>query len=501
MAEIDPLGIDNSAEEYEIDYQSEDSRIISNILRQKQILIIGPEAMLKKKQDLADGSGDISILLDEQIELARRENRKDKIHMLYSNAWNKIEDIRKKNDIVDENLRKCIASKAFPLVFTICTDLLLERLMEEVWGKVRKFNFCDSDSLSQLNEEMKLGKPITKPTICYLYGHLDPARLPSASNIWVKNNDPDDAIERIATLIKMKDGEHKYIFDYINKRMVIAVGCRCDDWRFRFFWYALRGNTLGGKAIKSTVAYTLIPDNVQLTPDERDSSIIDDPLSYYLSQYRDVKMEPNSRMFLKRLNNMLDLSQQDEKAKQKLKETYSELLQEGRVGTPEIFISYASEDLSMAYRIYLRLVKTEHFKVWLDVKELHSGSEYDREIGQALNDCRIFMPLLGEQTAYDLVNGNFTRYYIGTEWENARIKGFRHNDGKSTPDKVTIPVIIGKYNLDPKEYHKVFLEKTGEIDYNTKELKPYSIRSFDQMDDIVADIKRILKTTNNNQNQ
>lgn len=501
MAEIKAFGIDNSAEEYKIEYRSEDSRFISNILQQKHILIVGPEAMLKKTPDLADGSGDINILMDEQIELARRADKKASEQMLYSKAWNKIEEIRKRTDIVDESLRKCIASKVFPLVFTICTDLLLERLMEEVWGKVRTFNFSDSDSLSQLNEEMKSGKPITEPTLCYLYGHLDPSRIPSASNPWVRNDDPDDAIKRIAELIKMKDGEHKNIFEYINKRMIIAVGCRCDDWRFRFFWYALRGDTLGDATTQSTVAYALIPDDVQMTQDERDNTILDDSLSYYLSQSRNVRMEPNSRMFLKRLYNLLDLSQKDEKTKLKLRETYAELFREGRIGVPDIFISYASEDLSMAYRIYLKLIKAGHFKVWLDVKELHSGSEYDREIGRALNECRIFMPLLSEQTAYDLEKGNHNRYYIETEWENARTKGFRRYDGKSALDKVTIPVIIGKYNLDPKEYHKIFLEKTGEVDYNTKELKPYSIRSFDQMDDIVADIKRFLKTTNNNQNQ
>src|SRR3954466_6230002 len=77
-----------------------------------------------------------------------------------------------------------------------------------------------------------------------------------------------------------------------------------------------------------------------------------------------------------------------------------------------IFLSYASQDVTVARRIAdaLRAVGIE---VWFDQSELRGGDAWDRQIRQQIQDCALFIPIISEHTQ------NRPEGYFRLEWDSA----------------------------------------------------------------------------------
>ena len=69
-------------------------------------------------------------------------------------------------------------------------------------------------------------------------------------------------------------------------------------------------------------------------------------------------------------------------------------------------------------QIYGVLVKAG-VPVWFDNAELRGGDQYDKRIGDAIRQCKVFMPILSAQVKGDLVQNRW-RYYKNVEWEAIR---------------------------------------------------------------------------------
>ena len=60
---------------------------------------------------------------------------------------------------------------------------------------------------------------------------------------------------------------------------------------------------------------------------------------------------------------------------------------------PEIFVSYSHADEPFARRLVTDLKKRK-FNVWLDVFDIQSGASWARQIGEALDTCRLMLLIL-----------------------------------------------------------------------------------------------------------
>ncbi len=455
-----------------------DTALIENLLEEDYALIIGSETILEKDAIKTQNTGDsmfrvYNAIADLYSVSSRPNTDKDWQHLIkkrgleniivYENAWESIVD--KESSLFDKelddgfssDLREFLEFKRFKVVITTCLDDLLEVQFRRIWKGVGKeveiYNFMDDQEILRFINSMELVKKNhmieMQPSLIYLFGKIgDKNEMGNKSRDLVFSEDA--AIEAIARYItKPEDNLRSFFDEYLFARPLLAIGCRFDDWRFRFFWYAMRGAV--SEFSKGTVAYTCIEGKNK------------DNLFRYLEQEQ-VYVEPDSRGFLKKMNGLM-----------KDKDTLLAILKYRVKNAKGIFISYASEDFQIAYSWFKYLSEKCHFNVWIDREDLHANDIYTEEIKRNIELCGVFMPILSDQVQKDLVEGNFGRYYINIEWTHAR-------DLK----KCIFPVSVGAYNCK-SDQHKIFKEKTG-IQDNDRHV----VDMYDKRDDIVQSLNKIL---------
>ena len=234
----------------------------------------------------------------------------------------------------------------------------------------------------------------------------------------------------------------KELLKYIqsDNMKILAIGCKYDDWLFRFFWFLLRGSI--NNLSTGQVA-------VEFTKD-------DQKLKNYLEQ-QNVKLFPDARAFMneaaKKINNTLKVETLPRKS-------------------DGIFISYANEDKNVALQLFHKL-NARGYNVWIDEKmtfksDKHNDNQFDIRITNAINSCKIFMPILSSQVKADLERDKTSRYYIKEEWSQAQLRydSDKHinsnNKEKRNPapipqSQIKIqPVVIGRYDIRSKYHRKIF---------------------------------------------
>ena len=155
---------------------------------------------------------------------------------------------------------------------------------------------------------------------------------------------------------------------------------------FRFFWFLLRGRV-------STEA------DGQVAVEIKD----DDNLKLYL-EHEKVKVFANARHFMQEAVSHITIA------------TDINMLPRQENG---VFISYAHEDRYIALPLFERL-HAAGINVWLDEEKLEGGSEYEQRIKNAINSCKVFMPILSSQVKSDLESNNMEERWYSKEWEWAQ---------------------------------------------------------------------------------
>lgn len=326
---------------------------------------------------------------------------------------------------IEPSLMKLLQTRCFRVVITTAIDPYLEIAMEKVWGK-NGFDVIQIENAQQSFRQVIFDEfGVTRPVLCYVFGKAD-AKRPNNRFVLSEN----DAMERISTWFKKYD-TNKFL-DYVKNFQLLSVGSKFDDWMFRFFWYLLRGefgNASGGQQVAVEIK-------------KGDSQLAD-----YLIREK-VKVFPDARLFM---GNALERIQE-----------LSDLRQLPRRDNG-VFISYAHEDRYIALPLFERL-HSAGINVWIDEEKLEGGNEYEKRIRNAINNCKIFMPILSSQVKSDLI-GQTDRWYQ-KEWHWAQI---RHDDESRissegrTQFKV-IPIVVGDYRYN-ENYHqrlpKCILETTA----------------------------------------
>ena len=396
------------------------SRLTNNVIKGNYVLVLGNEAILNKAKTggIADSK--------EFFEKIRRERCHEDDDFDDMSKYDQILEIIKnhtfRSDDVSEELKKILITKCFRIVLTINYDPYVETVMREIWGKdLRVLDiFGEKGSNFDINDIASSDEFFdVKPTLYYVFGKADPARVTKRFSLT-----DNDSIEVIAQWMNSNSRPAR-LMNFLRSKELLAIGCRFNDWYFRFFWYCLRGDV--SRLKYGQVAMTLNCDESTVSPDMS--------LLKYLKNQK-VYTFPNAMEFQEILSSKLMM----------VKGSFEALRNYGGV-----FISYAAEDSAMASLIFSRL-KEHGFNVWIDSSKLFGGSSYDERIAKAIEQCKVFLSILSAQTKNDILSGNRERYYM-KEWE---LVSPNLKDGSTA----LIPIVLDGYETR-SEYHGFFEEKTA----------------------------------------
>lgn len=396
------------------------SLLTDNVVKGNYVLVIGNEAVLDKEK--TEGISDSK----EYFEKIRRERCRKDDDFADMSKYDQILEIMKDHKFdgshFSSNLRNILKTKCFRVVLTTNNDSYVETVMREIWGDdlVVRDIFGDSGSGFDIDNMAKSDEFFdVKPVLYYVFGKADPDK--AAKEFAVSDN---DLIKVIAKW--MNSNTHpKRLMEYLKNKELLAIGCKFSDWYFRFFWYCLREDVSRLKCGK--VAMTLNFEEDATSPDVN--------LGKYLKEQK-VYTFPDAAEFQKILSSRLNV----------VKDSLENIRNYGGV-----FISYASEDSAMAALIFSKL-KEKGINVWMDSSKLFGGSSYDDRIATAIDQCKVFLPLLSRQVKEDIESGNTKRYYL-SEWELA---GQDLRDGKTA----MVPIVLEGYATH-SDYHRYFEEKTA----------------------------------------
>jgi hypothetical protein len=132
-----------------------------------------------------------------------------------------------------------------------------------------------------------------------------------------------------------------------------------------------------------------------------------------------------------------------------------------------VFISYASEDVGAAKRLFAELQGIGGDVAWFDKSALKAGDDWDQHIRSAVQRCSLFLPLLSATTE------RRTEGYFRLEWVEAAERS-RRIQGR----KFIVPIVIdpeyggnlGRYALVPEPF-KAFHYSHAPAGQMTDELK------------------------------
>lgn len=406
---------------------------IEHVFNNEYVLVIGSEVILNKE---IEPTGDVAQYVLHVVNSTLKKNYKDfnELNMLEIDELTGIKkDVIRSllnsdsfsYDIEDMSVEliNFLKTKLFRYVLTTTFDSYLEALMKQIWGKeLRIVNINDDRSMNELRNEITKYRDESiylQPTLFYIFGKA----VKDESKKYVQTD--DDAIQIIDKWIRLR--EEDPVMRFLRSKRLLALGCKFDNWYFRFFWYILRrdkGNENGRKILK--------PGEAAITFLENDRS--DEKLKTYLKR-SEIKVLDDARIFMKRIAQ--DLITAEEKGLMEEK-----IINNRRPGG--IFLSYCSKDVVIASRLFFMLLKNQ-YDVWFDNASLNGGDNYDNKIEEAIASARIFIPILTPHVAKDLTDGKTENYY-NQEWRMASQFG----------DKVIIPLALNGYDLRQPYHTKMF---------------------------------------------
>ena len=416
-----------------------EKELIHEIISGKYVLVLGPDVILKDEYS----NGNSIEYLDELFrnwsyeegkfysdENARKRGIRDfgQKYSCYDN-----DETKELNDI-SPDVEELINKGFFKFIITTAYDEYLECLMKKIYSQdeLKVLNIYSDVDKNVVIREDEYGK--IKPILFYAFGKLN-------SNYDFAYSDTDK-LELLSRWLQ-KTNRWENLFNYLRNKKILAVGCKYDDWFFRFFWYCLRQNIEKGKMCEGDVAISL---NIENSESDR-------KLKEYLECIQ-VKMHGNARDFIKHLNT-------------KLTDEYAyKMISDSMNNRENIFISYATEDFFTVYQICTILLR-EGYNVWMDNEKLRGGDGYEERIKDAISQCKVFLPILSAQVKKDLQNGN-KRYYKDTEWEQIK-------DNKKAK---IIPITIFGFDIrQDRELLPEILKNTSSVDW-TKEGEKHLLNSL-----------------------
>ena len=441
----------------------DEQSFVDGVFNNEYILVVGSGVVLNRAK-FPQTDGDINRYILNEINNDRREERadfvdhKDFTDVIRATPSDKQDPIYslladgidyELSDLSPE-LTQLLRSKLFKFVLTTTIDGYVETLMRDIWGdELRIVNISDNQSLKDFQtalETCRNGNKYEQPTLFYVFGKVVKGREKPKGFM----ETDVDAIRYIEKW--MKDLDNKHIVPFLKKKRMLALGCKFDDWYFRFFWYILtRGfndaEREGAKAIDGSI---LTKDNL--------ASLFnpDDPADQHLKEYlnrRGVFIHEDVWAFMTQIYIMLTSTEEGSPFREMV-------LQKRREG--QIFISYKSSDVLFASELFCKLAREKRLNVWFDNARLNGGDQYEEVIKEAIRKAKIFIPILSPSIIKDLeTKGEQIDTFYSDEWRWA----------SENSQLTVLPVAIGGYNLRSQQhqvFERIVKHQTTGIDMNER---------------------------------
>lgn len=389
-------------------------QFIEDVFNEEYILVVGSEVMMNKE---VEETGDVNKYLLRLVNRSLGQQYKDfnELALHSGQGFDPIRNLLNHKDFtfdpeeVSPELTGLLETKLFPIVLTTTFDGYLETLMRQIWGKcLRVVNIDDMNSLRDLRyaiSEYRSGKPYNEPTLFYIFGKA----AGDESKKYVHTD--DDAIQIIEKWMQLPKEDP--IMNLVRNRKVLALGCKFDNWYFRFFWYILKREI--SKFREGQVAFML-----------DDNNLVDHKLNTFLKQSR-IFRHDDARAFMSEVVEWLCSTADGNPFKELV-------LKKRREGG--VFLSYCSKDVVMVSHLFFMLLK-HGYNVWFDNNSLYGGDNYNQEIEKAIGKAQVFIPILTPHIAKELKDGHFEDRYYVKEWRSACQVG----------NKRIIPLAVNGYDL------------------------------------------------------
>lgn len=355
----------------------DETRFIERIVHGDYVLLVGSDVVLSlNKPDIAHAAGDSSrYLLKEVISnindteelninsesILSFSHLSSIVRNVDTHILDFLETIEPEPHDVSNELRELLEKRCFNTVITTTMDPFIENIMRNIYGDDLVVMDIYSKDIGSF--DFNANTQYSKPTLYYLLGKADPhdrtkrfaytenEELEAIANKWLGAQSPI------------------HFLKYLRSKRILSVGCKFDDWFFRFFWYMLIGDI--NNLMNGEVAISF------------NDTEVDRKLKDYLTKQK-VHIESDARAFMRSIISQLNNYQEELE------------IQHKRRGNG-VFISYAHQDESIARSLFHKMTE-QGFPVWLDNIKMRTSDDYERLIKTAIDQCKIFIPIISSET-------------------------------------------------------------------------------------------------------
>ncbi len=332
---------------------------------------------------------------------------------------------------IPEPLAKLAAIRPFKLFVTTTFDSQLERAINEArfagQPKTRVFSYSPNDVKDLPRPLEQLDRPAT----FHLFGKLSAIPAYAVTQ--------EDTLEFLHSL-QSENRQPKVLFDELNSKNLLILGCNFGDWLARFFLRtAKRQRLLEARGSTDYVADAKISG--------------DDNLVLFLRHFSartKIYEDGGALEFIDEL-----YRRWTERHPLEEPETVSKpatISAPGELEAGAIFLSYANEDKTAVVKIKDAL-EAEGVDVFFDKDDLWAGDDFEAKIKRAIIQCSLFVPVISKTTLTE------QRRFFRIEWNQAL------EEARKVAPTITFiaPVVIDDTQLTepavPEKFRKLHWEK------------------------------------------
>jgi len=303
-------------------------------------------------------------------------------------------------------LKQLAEIDCLPLLITTTIDHLLRNALQEAGtGPVVEIPFIPRGEKNQIDLPEHFSGD-TERTVFQLFGAANRSPNTFAAT-------EDDLIAFSWSLLDRQYTPDR-LYDYINGKTVLLVGCSFPDWLGRFFIHALQG-------LQRDIAFYYV------------SARKEPGLADYLVRKKATVLVPCDPVpFVAELHRRWNAARKPDAAVPARRQPSANL---PSIKRGAVFISYAREDRAVARAIRDQLEK-EEIDTWMDESALQGGDHWEYVIEDRIRDSAFFLAVISRHLDPEVYGGG-ERFFL-REWHLAMVSKTK----RGVNEKFLLPVSV-----------------------------------------------------------